>query len=267
MKKAFIPEALCSIDTEMSIHKLENAILTQTTVIGTVQSWDSSARHLLVKFTKDIYGYIPEEEISIYPLFKDNGVPSSELYSLIGKKVSVKVIGFLDKTPILSRKLNMQRAFENLQHISGPIKAYIKNYMPTAFFCDIGAGIRGILHVKDYTNARLKSITDLGNNPKDVLDVVIKEIDYEKQSYLLNYKSLFINQTFSLHPKDFVECTILLPVPQTNDGYFCTINPSTVGIINIPQDTTVYYGQKVIAIVRGYSKTGDRLKLNFLSFS
>jgi hypothetical protein len=142
---------------------------------------------------------------------------------------------------------------------------YIKSASGTLIFADIGHGISGLLHAKEFSSCMIYDVKDLGIEEKTFIRTKIKSINSKTFHISLGYKELHENLSDKFNHGDILEVTSLTPVPDTVDAYFAYINPNTSAIINSNPGLVIPYGSKVIAKVR--SSKFNKLKLKFLSFS
>ena len=267
--KKVMPERLCSLDYDMSLEKILQAKRNGDTLVGKAIGWSSQENSLEVYLGNNFYGFIPAEDISVYPVFSSGSKLSSSTKALFEKPVIVNVVGvntYEDKTRIiLSRKENMLDAFDV---ISGSIGEYIECCV-TAFrsfgiFVDAGNGISGLIHYTQLNQSRFYDFSEMGLKIGDRIKAKVLFVDEDFQ-VSLNYRDQFKNLAFELKRGEFIEAKVLERINE--EGFFAYLNPNTPALVDVPPRITCYYGDKIVARVKGRSNTHpDRLRLDFVSF-
>ena len=261
-----MPESWYTISQDTSLEELSRKFNSNEFVVGKVTFWDSTKNLFTVDLGNNIIGFLPIEETSIYPTRYPDGSLRGEAYSIIGKTICAKIINIFFDTITLSRKKNMLDSFEIINTFENEIiDCYIKSASGTMIFADIGHGISGLLHAKEFSCCLIYDVKDLGIEEKTFIRTQIKSINTETFHITLGYKELHENLSDKFNHGDILEVTSLTPVPNTVDAYFAYVNPNTSAIINSIPGLELPYASKVIARVR--SSKFNKLKLSFLSFS
>lgn len=264
MKKritTLIPEALGQIDQQMNRLKLEESMQEKIPICGIAVGWDG--KRLKVFLGNNLFGFIPFDQISIYPISKIDSTTMAlprEIYFLLEKQIFAIVESVGDEI-ILSRKNNMAMAKEYL-FSQTHAQAYIYNINVTLGFADLGYGILGFINIREVCKSRLRTIEDL---LKLNTSYPMKIIGYDenRQSFLLSYKEAF--GSYEDCSKDFIVSeTYLVTVFEriNTDGYYVYIAPDISGIMD--SELEIPYGTKVWAQLK---KIGDiGFKLRFCKF-
>ncbi len=143
--------------------------------------------------------------------------------------------------------------------IGSKVKGVVRRLTDFGAFVDIGGGIDGLVHVTDVAWGRVK-------HPKDVLsinqevEVIIRDVDVEKQRVSLGYKQLqpkpwtMADQKYPVGT--IVEGKVVRIVPF---GAFVALEPTIDGLIHISQ-----VGVKRIAKVEDEINVGDIVRCKVL---
>jgi 4-hydroxy-3-methylbut-2-enyl diphosphate reductase len=203
-------------------------------------------------------------------------VPASQLSTkyvenigdYVGKPISLKVIE-VDKARkriVASHKAVMlveaeearKHKWEELE-VGSRVKGVVRRLTDFGAFVDIGGGIDGLVHVTDVAWGRVK-------HPKDVLsvgqeiEVIIRDVDVEKQRVSLGYKQLQPKPWTMADEKypvgTIVEGKVVRIVPF---GAFVALEPTIDGLIHISQ-----VGVKRIAKVEDEINVGDIVRCKVL---
>ena len=258
----------------LSYGEIVKACENNITVTGRVVKILSDTKELLVAFddvksidelnSSTICGYLPFEQVSIYPdkYSKDpNRRNPVNIGVLTGKKVRVKVIEATVSRITLSRKKNMEEAYE---HLCGCTSANFHVTSLTTYnaFGDIGDGITARLSIKEATKARIKNIGEIVR-PKDVIRVALLKHNDEKR-FEISYKQLFKE----FNPNDYfkgmaVRGVVNEPTSMAYNSFYISITPQVSGILDVTSwMPELRYGDNVECSV---SRVTDRgLNLTFL---
>ncbi len=272
VKKTVMPERYYSLDTNMSFDKIKQAEQSGEFLIARVCYYDSKMECLIVNLGNEFKGIIPLDEFTIYRNKKSDFSISPAVYSFIGKNICacVKEIDN-DGTIILSRKANMIKAFNYLSHLENVIvPCSITSIVKYGAFVDVGHGINGLIHIKNFCRTYVENLTYIGFYEGKFIDAKIISTNPDNYQIDLTYKDLFDNLAYTFNYGDIIRVTVLSKVSETNEGYYTYINPNTTGIINppfAPRNFKFPYGSKVLAFVKHSSKKNyDKLRLHFISF-
>lgn len=262
--KRILPEVYYSLDSAMSLEKLERNLALGQFVVGKVIYFDSANQQFKVNLGNGFMGIMPITESSVYPTLRPDGSLTAEAYNLINKIVCAKIVKLHPGKIVLSRKANMIDAFKTICNMENQIvNCYVKSCQKAMFFLDIGHGISGMLHIVDLCASRIDHVLDIGIKPKDSIKAKIKYINLEKFHASMGYKELFQNLSDKFNRNDLILARSLFTVP-TEDGYFAYVNPNTSAILDPIAGTPIPYGSKVVARVK--SSAPNKLKLGFISF-
>lgn len=268
--KKIMPENSYSLDTEMSLAKINRAKNNGEFLVAKVLYWDCSESCVNVDLGNNFKGKIPLDDFSIYPVTRPNGKLSHVVYSQIGRNICACVKHITaDNIIILSRKENMMEAFNLIRQSENEIvSCMITSIINCGLYVDIGHGINGFIRINNLSLPRAHNPADIGFKVGQVIDAKILSINNENYKVELNHKDLCENLAFTLETGAILEVLTLSPLNDCEDGYFVFINPNTPALIDPPVGTKIPYGSKVIAQVKRYSpKHPDKIKLQFVAFS
>ena len=267
MKKDYsIPEHTQVIDKNMSINELNLCMKDNTYVVGFVENIDSDKRILDVHLGNNIFGILPFDEATIYPLkYKENQNYPVQIFSLLNKKICVKVTSVENGKILLSRKANQIDAYNYLSNLD-TFTFHITNIYGRMTFGDVGCGVLGVLYINELCKSRIR-------DPHEILssnsNIIVKKIDCDDErdyQFTVSYKQAFPEydqKDFPLHT--VVEGFFNEPVDDLYSGYYVYISPQVTGICDRPTGVIGFeYGKRAIFNIRGYHKQG--LKLEFLEF-
>lgn len=267
--KTMMPERLCSLDYDMSLEKILQAKQNGTTLVGIAIGWNWRENSLEVYLGNNFYGFIPEKDVSVYPVFSCGSKFSPSTKALFEKPVVVNVVGVdVSEKKIritLTRRENMLHAFDV---IAGSIGKYIECCI-TAFrsfgiFVDAGNGLSGLIHYTQLTQSRFYDFSEMGLKIGDRIKAKVLFVDEDFQ-ISLNYRDQFENLAFVSKRGELIEAKVLERINE--EGFFAYLNPNTPALVDVPSHITCHYGDKIVARVKGRSNTHpDRLRLEFVEF-
>ena len=214
----------------------------------------------LIATIEGVRAFIPASQLSTKYVEK--------IEDLVGKPITLKVIE-VDKARkriVASHKAVMVAEAEAARkqrwselEVGSKVKGVVRRLTDFGAFVDIGGGIDGLVHVTDVAWGRVK-------HPKDVLsigqeiEVLIRDVDVEKQRVSLGYKQLqpkpwtMADQKYPIG--SIVEGKVVRIVPF---GAFVALEPTIDGLIHISQ-----VGVKRIAKVEDEINVGDVVRCKVL---
>lgn len=258
-KSSCLPEAMCSINTSMTFKDLKDAFKSNRTVTALVTRLDPENRCLDVTLGNGVDGIIPFEESSIYPIYKEDGSLSPNIYKLVGNTIQAKILHFSKHSIILSRKNNMLEALKFLKDGSYVEHATIVGFSKMSAFIDIGAGIIGRSYGKDFSNVFYSNIRDLDVPIGCTISVrILSRIDNHFELSRVETLPL-ANDVFKKN--DIVSCKVFGAVnDEAGIGYFVGIhNNLYCGIVDSP--FILKYGDKIVAVIKNITPKGIKLDL------
>lgn len=267
--KKIMPEMFCKLDDSMSLEKLIRAQSEQIPVYGKVVLWDSQAKLFKVDLGNGFFANLPIELSTVYQTVLDNGRLSAAIRSIIGHTIiaTVLCVETSEENPriTLSRRRNMLEAFDFLSKSIGKnIECCVTSISTFGVYVDCGNGISGFIHFTELCISRVSHFSEIVN-VGDKITAKILSVDCDKFHISLNYKDQFENLSLILNPEDLLETTILKRL--NADGYFAYLNPNTSAVVDIPEDVSCNYGDKIVAKVKGRrSEHPEQLRLTFVSF-
>ena len=114
-KQLFLPESMYHLSNNMNLRKIAEAYIHGFPVTCEVTRFDVINELFEVYLGGNIYGIIPLEESSIYPI--TNGCElSSRNFALVGCNVRAYVTS-IEGGIVLSRKKHMQKALDSISKI------------------------------------------------------------------------------------------------------------------------------------------------------
>lgn len=258
----------------LSYQEIVKACENSTTVTGRVVKILSEFKELLVAFDdvksidelncSTICGYLPFDQVSIYPdkYSKDpNRKSPITVGILLGKKVRVKITEVTVNRITLSRKKNMEEAYEHLCGCTST-NFYVTSLTTYNAFGDIGEGITARLNIKEATKARIKNIAEIVR-PKDVIRVSLLKHNSEK-CFEVSYKQLFKE----FNPNDYfkgmaVRGVVNEPTNMSYTAFYISLTPQVSGILDVTSwMPELRYGDTVECSVSRVTERG--LNLTFL---
>lgn len=268
MKRIYeiMPEQFYSLDNNMSLDKLIKAKVSKEPLVAQVLRWDPILKDLTVSLGNGYLGYIPFDEISLYPVLFPDGNLSHSTYAILGKTILVYVLDITSDKIILSRKDIMIETFNLISNSIGKnIECCVSSFSSFGVFVDAGNGVSGMIHLQNLSEKKILRFSDIGINIGKKISAKILSVDDNKFHVNLNYKDQFENLVFTLKRNDLVKAILLNPINE--QGYFASLNPVTQAVVDIPYYIHCRYGDKIIAKVKGpRTNHPDQLKLSFVSF-
>lgn len=263
------PEQFYTLDNTMSLEKILRAKETKEPIIGKVLMWHSNAKFFDVDLGNGLCGVLPVNAASIYPAFSSEEKLSAALRAIIGKTVVVSVVSVNNSntaTPIivLSRKDPMLSTYYELSNSIGKtIECCITSFCTFGVFVDAGNGVSGLIVWKHLSVSRLDSPSDLGFAVGNKITATILSVD-ENFHVSLDYKNQFENLALTSNTDDLI---VVKTLKRHNyDGYFVFINPNTSGLMDVPSNLHINYGDNVVARVKGPRPNNpSQLRLTFVS--
>lgn len=265
--QSYLPESMYSVDSTMTYEKIYKSGEQNEPLTGKI--FRLTAKALEIDFGGGIIYNIPFNEFTIYPIYKENGELTAHIYTMVGRKIRVKVTINDDGSFNLSRKAHMLEALETLKSESYIEHAQIISFSKLSAFVDIGAGIMGRVSTADFAPVRYHNIKDIGIKEGTIIPLKIKEYLPEINSFGLSRVQTFEDPENTLEPSSVVICQIFERVisDPTNIGYHALIEGKYSGIVN-SELVPLQYGDKVAATVRKIRKLSDgriHIHLNFVN--
>ncbi len=130
----------------------------------------------------------------------------------VGDKVQVKVLAIKNNKLVLSRKVLLPTPYEEYvkgHKVGEVVKAKVVNKLPYGILLELAPNVRGLLHQSEYSwnpNDNYQSYVKL----EDEIEVVISNIDIEKQKISLSRKAMLDNPWSRVKAKvgDVCDCKI-----------------------------------------------------------
>lgn len=247
------------------------AFLEQKALTGRVVGYDAAARTLTVCLGNEIYATMDWDEATIYPFRYPKvaiakNVPR-EIFSLIHRKVRVKVNCIDGDHIYVSRKDNMIEVFKQIQKEieEYPERIYsgriIGKYKYGVFY-DIGEGILAFCHISEYTSIYIRELTAWSSiGEKSDVKIVKCEDNYKINC---SRKQAEEKRSASLYKKyDVVLIKLSEPLYENHSitGYFAEVNPVIAGIADNGEGRQYRSGDIVTAIVKKVDAERNQVNL------
>ena len=253
------PESLHGL-VHKSREELVRACREGITVTGRVEKILKKSEELLICFGGTV-GYLPFEEVSIYP-YQYSKKPDRKLpiniCVLLGKNICVKVTEVTEERITLSRKKNMEEAYEYLKTCSSSM-FYVTNLTQHTAFGDIGYGITAKLNVREACKARIRNIGEV-IRPKDFIRVALMNAT-ETQLFEVSSRQLYKEYNMNDYFEGMViKGTVNEPVDDTYSAFFIMVTPQVCGIMDVNSWTPeLRYGDRIEATVTKVTPKGVNL--------
>lgn len=255
----FLPESTYRVDSTMTYAKIVNLHKTNTTIVGKVMRINFQDKTFEVDLGGNISGYMSYSDSTIYPIYKENGSLSINVYSLVGKTILAKIVSVKDNNINLSRKLNMLEAFQTQKHETEISCATIIGYSRLCAFVDVGAGILGKIYGKHFAPTIFQTITDVGIPIYTNISVTVLECDTANYRFSLSRVASLPPIEETIKENTCILCKVFNALDD-GLGYYVLIDGNICGLLDSP-DIKLKYGDEVFAYVKSLSLKGPRLSL------
>lgn len=260
---SILPEMLYNTEN-LNFNDVEEALLSNKTIVGRVQSLSEDTQELLVEIGDNLIAFLPFNEVTIYPLTysKKYSEPHSPLQvtSLKNKIICTKVKEIINGKIILSRKENMIEAYTSIKN-EKMLPFNVTSINKTSVFGDVGYGIHAKIHISDLCKCRIRSATEICN-VGDCFYVSVMDFD-EFQRVNVSYKETFPKYDPTVFKAgDIITGTVNEAINSPNTGHYINIAPQVSGILDHKSwHPTLQYGDTVECIISKVSPKGLHLKL------
>ena len=216
-----------------------------------------------VKLGNDITATLPFSEFTIYPLrysnkYSDN-IPTN-IRCMYTQKIRVKITYVDGDNVTVSRKQNMQEAYENLL-VTQRTPMLITEVIQKTGFGDVGDGITGKILINDVCRTHIRHVKERLSKG-EIIDVVILGADAE-QRFAVSYKDTFKEYQKEDYPVGTKICGRIgdwIKVGSTST-YYVEVTPQVPAILTIFEHCHLKYGTTVECVVTGANEKGLYLKL------
>lgn len=140
------------------------------------------------------------------------------------------------------------------------VSGFVKNIQPYGAFIHTDNGLEGLLYIEDISVARIKIPFErfkIGQR----IDVLIKDVDLEKNKIYFSYKELL--GTWEDNVKEFKEKTVVQGIVRETEknkrGIFIELKPNLVGMAEYKEG--MEYGQKVDVYIKKIVEDKKKIKL------
>lgn len=258
----FLPEG-CYNPQNLSMEDVNEAFLQGKTVIGKVLEIDKLKQLIYVRLGDYVVGNLPFSEVTIYPHTYSKMNPELtipfQIACLIDKVICTKIISMNDSTIVLSRKVSMFEAFEEVKN-KDILPFLVSDALSTQVFGDVGYGLQARIFVKELCKSRVFSTSEICQKG-DCLFVKRIDIDDTKR-FNVSYKETFQKYNpLNYNRGDTLIARISNPVDNTFSGFFVQITPQVCGIMDYNSSLPLLrYGDKVECMVSRAVQNGLHLK-------
>lgn len=234
MKMSQIFPESCYTFKALSRSEVVKACESNLTVTGHVEKILADTQELLVTFGNNLIAYLPFSEVSIYD-YEYSKNPNRPLpinvCILLGKNIRTKVVEVTDNRITLSRKKNMEEAYQYLTTCTSCM-FHVTSLSVFNAFGDIGDGITARLNIREVSRARIRNIGE-AIRKGDTMRVILLDYDHTKRfrvSYKQTYKEFSQNDFFEGMA---VRGVVNEPVNKTYKSFFVTLSPQISGILEV----------------------------------
>lgn len=256
----FLPEAKYEYNS-LTMADVKSAYENGTTITGYVKYIFPAKEEIKVKLGDDLYATLPFTEVTMYPWHysrKNHSALPSNIRCLRNKKIRIKVTSIQEENILVSRKKNMEEAFELIKDCKYA-SLYITEVIPKSAFGDIGEGLVGKIFVNEISTAHIHHVKELLSHYQTI-DTIILGID-EDRRINLSYK-----QTFRPFNKEDYSVGMTIPCrvcdPKGVNGYYVYVSPQVSGIMVAEYYNQLDYGTNVEAVVTAIGNSGLFLKFS-----
>jgi len=263
MKSQMKPECYYDVTTIASLDQARWLLHSGDMVTGRVEKILEESEELLVSFGTDVFGYLPFSEATMYPFTFNERMHATlpvQVFTLYHRNVCVKIADIVDEKIILSRKKNMEEAYEYLKNCS-IVHMDILSMTVDAIYGDIGCGIYGRVHASEICRSRIRNVSEFFHK-RDIIWAAVLSVD-DQMRFTLSYKETFPKyDPDSFKPGDVLKCVVNEAVDNEQSGYYATVSPQVTGIVDVYDWMPIlHYGDRVECEVWRITSRG--LKLRF----
>lgn len=257
-KQLFLPESMYKIDSQMNYRKIKTFYKKKSTISAKVLRLNSKDKIFEVDLGGDQKAIMPLEEATIYNMYKEDGLYSYSILSLVGKIIQAKIID-VENGVVLSRKSNMLEALEYFKQRDEVCTANITGFSHLSAFVDIGAGISGKCYPSGISKVVFTDIKDLGFKKGNIIQVKILDFKEDINCFDLSFVDAVPDIKNSFNEGDVIMCKVFSSL---NDGigYYVLIDNRYAGIIDSPY-VELNYGDEVSAVIHKITDKGPKLRL------
>jgi len=189
-----------------------------------------SALNTLYVYGENFPGIIETSELSIYPIDCFEGTKTPKfLPNLFGHCITAKIINFSQGKYILSRKITMQEALEQIS-IGQIVEARKISVHPKIAFVDIGGGLNAIIPTHEVTSSLISDIRPVFSKMKYFSVKILTESTNYKNKFIVSYKQAIDLKPISKGDIVIGKATNLL---EDGSGIFVELSPIQTGIADI----------------------------------
>lgn len=274
MRSSMKPEASYEFMYNADESFMRNAYLENSSVTGIAIRIVPQERKVVVALSSSVYADMPWDEATIYQhtfkLYAGGAymsiiIPDQIVY-LKNKKIRVKIKEIRDGTIVVSRKMNMLEAWNNIQNEQGLCvhNAKVVRTHENGVFYDVGEGLDAFCYVEDYSRCWINVLQYVKRNEDD--DVIItsgQEENYRlyvsrREASAQRYEDIRVDQLFYVRISEPIYKYGILT------GYYCEITPNVFGIVDTLEDTILKRGEKVLAAVKKVNHEKGKITLNYI---
>ena len=204
-------------------------------------------------------GFIPENELSIYPIdyFVGSTIPKFLPTVMKSCRVTAIIIGYENGRFVLSRKKSMEQALQNIAYNQIIMCSKVATTYGSAFV-DIGGGINAIIPSHEISNCIIESATNYFKDLHYFPCLILEESHTYKNKFVVSYKKVAPQLDISVGSKIKGKVTGL-----TNDstGAYVELSPSQFGILDLGSLTVGYNDCSDLTFFRDYDFIVTKIRL------
>jgi len=246
----------------LCIEEVIEAFENNEPITGFVERINANAQVVNVRLGVGVLAYMPFSEVTLYPLRYNKSFSSTiptNAAQLLNKKIRIRVTSIVDDYITVSRKQNMQLAFQTLVE-KQTATMHITEIIEKSVFGDIGDGINGKIYISEVCQTHIKSASEI-LNLGDIINVVILKPDAQKR-LSVSYRQTFPPYVKDDYPKGIIIKGKITDAIEKNNRkfYYVYISPQVSGILCLRNDELFRYGDKIQCTVVDTSDRGLYLK-------
>ena len=243
--KPIQPE-ICYTFRPLGLEEINRAYANNESVTAFVESVDPVSQTCQVHLGNNIFGVLPFNEVTVYPLKEGSDNTHIQVHSIKERKIRVKILSISEGKIVLSRRRNMIESAKKL--CKGLyVKGYVRRTTQEVIYIDLGNGLTGILRKRNVN-------TESTINRDDLIVVKIINVS-DNYRYILAYDNINLEQFVG----QVLEGTV---TGKIHNKYFLEFPHHVQGILAVrPGTAPIENGARVKCYVRDYNEKGLRLYL------
>ena len=218
---------------------------------GIVTQINPEQEDIIVELGHNIYGHMSFSNSTIYPFTYSSKAERNLPYQiapLLHKKIRVTVLSTTGGEIILSRKDVMSETIKRLAKELPSVQAQITCLRTDIAYLDVGCGIYGMLHLKDFCATKIHNFCDFIHKGQFIN---VKLTGEKQDKFFASFKEIYRRYNPEEYPAGSQVYAIITDVTSGSNGaYYSIVTPQIRGIVNVSaKDKVPYYGQRVFCEV------------------